>query len=167
MSIINNLKLKFAQKYYSERIKRRAASYSGRVYTGSKSFVTHKTHLSANVYFNGMSMYGDGKIMIGANFHSGMNCQIITSFHNYEGNALPYDDTFIDRDVIIGDNVWLGNNVIILGGAKIGEGAIIQAGSVVVKDIPPLAVAGGHPAIPFKYRDKEHYESLKEQKKFH
>ncbi len=48
----------------------------------------------------------------------------------------------------------------------IGEGAIIQAGSVVCKDIPPLAIAGGHPAIPFKYRDKEHYENLKKEKKF-
>ena len=53
------------------------------------------------------------------------------------------------------------------GGAKIGEGAIIQAGSGVVKDIPPLAIAGGHPAVPFKYRDREHYEELKSEKRFH
>lgn len=48
-----------------------------------------------------------------------------------------------------------------------GEGAIIQAGAVVVKDIPPYAIAGGNPAKVFKYRDKEHYETLKAQGKFH
>lgn len=167
MGIITHIKSKFAQRYYSARIKHRAASYNGRIYTGGKSFVTPNTHLGNNVCFNGMAMYGNGKITIGNNFHSGLNCQIITSSHNYEGDALPYDNTFVDKDVIIGDNVWLGNNTIILGGATIGEGAIIQAGSVVVKDIPPLAIAGGHPATPFKYRDKKHYNKLKQQGKFH
>ena len=42
------------------------------------------------------------------------------AFHNYEGDAIPYDDTFIDKDVEIGKCVWLGNNVIILvGGLKL------------------------------------------------
>ena len=67
----------------------------------------------------------------------------------------------------IGDNVWLGNNVIILGGVTIGEGAIIQAGSVVCMDVPACAIAGGHPAKPFKYRDREHYEQMKREGKFH
>ena len=114
-----------------------------------------------------MKIFGNGKVVIGDNFHSGGGCQIITSFHNYEGDAIPYDDTYIDKDVIIGNNVWLGNNVIILGGVQIGEGAIIQAGSVVCKSIPDCAIAGGHPAVPFKYRDKEHYEKMKEENKFH
>ena len=49
----------------------------------------------------------------------------------------------------------------------VGEGAIIQAGSVVCKDIPAYAIVGGHPAVPFKYRDQKHYEKLKEEGKFH
>jgi acetyltransferase-like isoleucine patch superfamily enzyme len=57
--------------------------------------------------------------------------------------------------------------VIVLPGVTIGEGAIIQAGSVVVKDIEKCAIAGGHPAKTFKYRDTEHYEKLKKEKKFH
>lgn len=52
----------------------------------------------------------------------------------------------------------------ILPGVKIGEGAIIQAGSVVVKDIEKYAIAGGHPAKTFKYRDIDHYEKLKQEK---
>lgn len=167
MGLISRVKAKFANLYYPKRIKRTSAFYKGRIYVGGKSFVTKNTFLGNNVSFNGMSMYGQGKITIGDNFHSGINCQIITSFHNYEGTEIPYDDTFVSKDVIIGDNVWLGNNVIVLGGVTIGEGAIIQAGSVVCKDIPDCAIAGGHPAVVFKYRDKDHYFKLKNEKKFH
>jgi len=70
------------------------------------------------------------------------------------------------KPVIIEDNVWIGSRVIILPGSIIGEGAIIQAGSVVASKIPPLAIAGGHPAQPFKYRDKNHYFKLKKRNRF-
>lgn len=54
----------------------------------------------------------------------------------------------------------------ILGGVTIGEGAVIQAGSVVCRNVPPLAIAGGHPATPFKFRDPEKYDRLKAEGKF-
>lgn len=167
IGLISKIKSNFSQWYYPHRIKAKAAQCGKELYVGGKSYVTSKTHLGYHVCFNGMSMSGNGIIKIGNYFHSGTGCQIITSFHNYEGDAIPYDDTFIDKDVLIGDCVWLGNNVIVLGGCTIGEGAIIQAGSVVCKDIPAYAIAGGHPAIAFKYRNKEHYCELKEREKFH
>ena len=114
-----------------------------------------------------MKIQGNGNVIIGDNFHSGIECMIITNIHNYDnGNAIPYN-TIISKDVIIEDNVWLGNRVTILPGVKIGEGAIIQAGSVVVKDVEKYAIAGGHPAKVFKYRDIDHYEKLKKEGKFH
>ena len=120
------------------------------------------TIIGDDCHFNGMKIYGDGNVVIGSHFHSGKNCYILTSYHNYDkGKALPYDDTFITRDVIIGDNVWIGLGVTILAGVHIGEGAVIQAGSVVVKDVPSYAVAGGNPCIVFKKRDIAHYNSLK------
>ena len=45
--------------------------------------------------------------------------------------------------VIIGNDVWIGSNVLILGGHKIGDGAIVAAGAVVTKDVPPYAIVGG------------------------
>lgn len=167
MSVISTLKNKFIRQFYQRKIYKRAAECGEGLYCGGKSFVTANTHLGEHVCFNGMSIFGDGKVTIGSYFHSGMNCQILTSFHNYEGEAIPYDDTYLTKDVTIGDCVWLGNNVIILGGVTIGEGAIIQAGSVVCKSIPAYAIAGGHPAKAFKYRDIEHYEKLKAEKRFH
>ena len=113
-----------------------------------------------------MKIAGCGNVIIGNNFHSGSECQIITEIHNYEGDKIPYDETYICKDVIIGDNVWLGNRVLILGSVRIGEGAIIQAGSVVVKDIPAYAIAGGHPAIVFSQRDIQHYNKLKKNRFF-
>lgn len=116
--------------------------------------------------FNGMSFIGGGKITIGDYFHSGVDCMIITQNHRYEGEAIPYDTTFDYKTVTIGDCVWFGNRVIVTGNVTIGEGAIIAAGSVVCKDVPPLAIVGGNPAKVIKYRDKEHYYKLKEECKF-
>ena len=87
---------------------------------------------------------------------------IITQNHDYDtGNAIPYGDGYIYKTVTIEDNVWFGNRVIITGDITIGEGAIIAAGAVVCKDVPPYAIVGGNPAKVIKYRDIEHYERLK------
>ena len=50
------------------------------------------------------------------------------------------------RPVIIEDNVWIGSKVVILPGVRIGSRAVIGAGSIVTKDIPPRCVAAGNPA---------------------
>ena len=157
---------KFLASIFKLKIRKRCKSYIEPLNVNRYSTCTNKTILGKNVNFNGMKIAGCGNVTIGNNFHSGSECQIITQIHNYEGNAIPYDQTYICKDVIIEDNVWLGNRVMILGAITIGEGAIIQAGSVVVKDIPPYAIAGGHPAKVFKSRDVTHYEMLKKAKKF-
>lgn len=54
--------------------------------------------------------------------------------------------------IIIDDDVWIGYGVTILSGVHIGQGAIIAAGAVVTKDVPPYAIAGGVPAKVLKYR---------------
>jgi virginiamycin A acetyltransferase len=55
-------------------------------------------------------------------------------------------------DTIIGNDVWIGYDSLIMPGVKIGDGAIIAARSVVVKDIPAYTMAGGNPAQPIKQR---------------
>jgi acetyltransferase-like isoleucine patch superfamily enzyme len=54
--------------------------------------------------------------------------------------------------IILGDDVWLGENVLVLSGVSVGKGAVVAAGSVVVKDVPPYAIVGGNPAKVIKYR---------------
>lgn len=55
-------------------------------------------------------------------------------------------------DVKIGNDVWIGYRAMIPSNVKIGDGAVIAAGAVVVKDVPPYAIVGGVPAKIIKYR---------------
>lgn len=129
---------------------------------------TKETHVGFNANFNGINIRGRGRVIIGDNFHSGKDILIINSFHQYDGgDAIPYDSkNKIDKDIIIEDNVWIGDRVIILGGVTIGEGAIIQAGSVVTSSVESCSIVGGSPAKHFKYRDVEKYLILKSERKF-
>ena len=57
--------------------------------------------------------------------------------------------------IAIGNDVWIGAKVIILSGITIGDGAVIAAGSIVTKDVPPYAIVGGNPSGVIKYRFSE------------
>ncbi|MCR4920735.1 MAG: CatB-related O-acetyltransferase [Bacteroidaceae bacterium] len=63
-----------------------------------------------------------------------------------QGETNPY------KPVIVGNDVWIGLRVMIMGGVTIGNGAVIAAGAVVTKDVPPYAVVGGVPARVIRYR---------------
>ncbi|MDY0015199.1 MAG: CatB-related O-acetyltransferase [Bacteroidales bacterium] len=54
--------------------------------------------------------------------------------------------------VSIGHDVWIGSKVIVMGGVKIGNGAVVGCGAIVTKDIPDYGVAVGVPAQIIKYR---------------
>lgn len=128
--------------------------------------------VGASSFFNGMRIHNDGKakatppatVKIGCHFHSGKGCVIRTSDHDF-ARGYPIINGAIagykSADVTIGNYVWLGDDVLIMKGVTIGEGAIIQARSVVVSDIPALAIAGGHPCRVFSSRDPEEFKFLK------
>jgi len=155
-------------RWYTAKVKRKAAAFGTRLTVNFNSQVTSNTFLGNNVHFNGLRIEGSGKVTVGDNFHSGQECLFISQFHDYDhGDAVPYGRAVIYKDIQIGNNVWIGDRVIILGGVTIEDGAIIQAGSCVVSDVPRCAIAGGHPAKVFKYRDIEHYDRLVREGKFH
>ncbi len=65
------------------------------------------------------------------------------------------------KRVIVGNDVWIGVRTMVMGGVKIGDGAVIGAGSIVTKDIPPYAVVAGVPAKVIRYRfPQEQIEAL-------
>lgn len=153
---------------FTSLVRFQACKYGDQLKVNRFSRVTRNTILGNNVNFNGMTIEGCGQVTIMDNFHSGKSCLIISQIHNYDrGASIPYDSSYLAKDVYIGRNVWIGSRVIILGGLSIGEGAIIQAGSVVVSSIPDFAIAGGHPAKVFKYRDIPHYKRLDAEKRYH
>ena len=63
-------------------------------------------------------------------------------------------------DTIIGNDVWIGCESVIMHGVKIGDGAIVAAYSVVVKDIPAYTVYGGNPAKVIKERFDDELKNL-------
>jgi tetrahydrodipicolinate N-succinyltransferase len=54
--------------------------------------------------------------------------------------------------VDVGHDVWIGARAIVLDGVKVGDGAVIAAGAVVTKDVPPYAIVGGVPARVLRFR---------------
>ena len=158
---------KAVRRYQTRMALRHAESCGTGLKVNHPSRFRSRCRFGNNCNFNGMTVLGRGRVTFGDNFHSGENCRIITSNHNYDcGRAIPYDETNIEKEVVFGDNVWLGDSVIVVGNVTVGEGAIIGAGSVVSKDIPPLAVVGGNPARVLKYRDHDHYWKLKAERRF-
>ena len=65
-------------------------------------------------------------------------------------------EAYLSRgDTTLGDGCWLGMRAMIMPGVTVGEGAVVAAGAVVTKDVPPYAVVGGNPATIIKYRFSE------------
>ena len=94
----------------------------------------------------------------GVQFLLGVNHQLNTF------TTFPLYSRFIKRSavdalnkgpLIVEDEVWIGTDAILFSGIKIGKGAIISAGAIVTKDVPPYAIVGGVPAKILKYRFTE------------
>jgi acetyltransferase-like isoleucine patch superfamily enzyme len=73
--------------------------------------------------------------------------------HIFSTGLLQESNDLREKEVTIGDDVWIGFNATILKGVKIGKGAIIGANAVVTKDVPEFAVIVGSPQQIMKYTD--------------
>ena len=92
-------------------------------------------------------------ITIGDDFLMGPGAMIFTSNYKTSRSAPMRDQERNQRDVTIGNDVWLGSQAVVTAGVRIGDGAIVAAGAVVTRDVPPYAVVGGVPARVLKYRE--------------
>jgi acetyltransferase-like isoleucine patch superfamily enzyme len=125
-----------------------------------------------------ISWGGDAKVVIGSFTSIAANLQIqLGGNHNSQSiSTYPFgyvrekekvlfgppimNHPLAPKSVNIGNDVWIGNNVTIMGGARIGDGAIIAMNSHVVGEIGPYEVCGGNPAR--KIRDRFSPEITKE-----
>jgi len=123
--------------------------------------IGNNVHIGNNAYIS-----AKGGLYIGDNTHISRNLLLYTDNHNYQGELLPYDDTYILKKVIIEKNVWIGMNVTILPGSHIEEGAIIGAGAIVSGKIPKNAIYGASLGQVIKYRDEQHYDNLEYHKHY-
>ncbi len=94
---------------------------------------------------------GRGKLTIGNNVDIAMHTMILTEGHDIQA----HDYGVKDAPVTIGDRAAIYTRALILPGVTIGEGAVVGAGSVVTRDVPPYAVVGGAPAKVIGERNRD------------
>ncbi len=94
---------------------------------------------------------GEGGIQIGNNVNLASFCTILGGYHDIN------DPTFrsVLNPVIVDDYVWIATRATITGGVRIGRGAVVAAGAVVTRDVPPFYVVGGVPAKKIGERNPE------------
>ncbi len=106
----------------------------------------------------GTSPNDEGTIVIGDDVRIAGHGMIIAANHVFDDPDRPIrTQGLTPKSIRIEDDVWIGGNVNIIAGVTIGRGAVIGAGSVVTRDIPPYAIAVGTPAKVVKSR-KQLYE---------
>lgn len=160
-------RFRIASRIWEWSLRRKAKSVGPHVMLHASVTVTPTTVIGDFCGLHAMRIHGGGDVTIGDHAFIGDDTIIYSQNHDYDnGELIPFGFGYVFKPVRIDDCVWVGTNVIILPGTHIGEGAIIQAGSVVHGEIPPMAIAGGNPAKVFAWRNKEHYEALKAKGRF-
>ena len=110
----------------------------------------YNTYIGDHFYSNhNLTVLDTGRITIGDHVFIGPNVGIYAPAHplDIETRNAGLESA---ADITIGNNVWIGGSVCILPGVHIGSGAVIGAGSVVTRDIPPNVVAVGNPCVPIR-----------------
>lgn len=95
----------------------------------------------------GVLITSDGGVEIGDRTLVGYGTMILSANHRIPNRkSRIFDAGHVKKPVVIANDVWIGANCLILPGAKIGEGAVVAAGSVVTKEVPAFSVVAGVPA---------------------
>ena len=139
--------------YYQEKIvqgKNTNIAGSNRIGNPENIFIGNNSYINGNGFVFASK---NSKIVIGDNCLISYNVHLRTDMHNYlNKNKLIKFQGHTERDIIIGDDVWIGYGAQIMSGVTIGRGAVVAAGAVVTKDIPPYEVWSGVPAKKIKER---------------
>ena len=120
----------------------------------------HHVHFGNGIYANSnLTIVDDGHVYIGDQVMFGPNVTIATANHpidpSLRAKGLQYN-----KDVYIGENVWIGAGVIIVPGVRIGRNTVLGGGSIGTQDIPENVVAVGNPCRVIREvsdRDREYF----------
>ena len=163
------------KRRYPTALIRSGATIDGPVTLGQGVMVSSGVVLSGPIsvgrgsFFNGPSWIRATKapISIGAFCSLSHQLMMVASNHpmstpsTFKTNHGAFAEVFrgvrdVSGPISIGSDVWIGNGCTVVPGVNIGDGAVIAAGAVVTKDVPPFAVYGGVPAKPIRMRFPAH-----------
>lgn len=131
-------------------------------------FSTNQVSVGRGTYgeLNIVSFANDHQLKIGNYVSIAQNVTFLIDVEHHTNHISTYPfkvkmlnstdcEAFGKGDINVYDDVWIGYGATILAGVNIGQGAVIAAGAVVTKDVPPYAIAAGVPARVIKYRFKD------------
>ncbi len=122
------------------------------IHTGAKFYIPHNISIGKDtIVGEGAVLDGRAKIVIGD--HTDIASEVMIYNAEHDVNSSDFHATV--GTVEIGDYVFIGPRAIILPGVKIGKGAVIAAGAVVVKDVDEYSIVGGVPAKVIGERKKD------------
>lgn len=145
----------------SAYVARDAQIFTSRLTLGERSWIAGHAIVRGDVEFGAncsVNPYAciSGKVRCGDGVRIASLVSIVGFNHGFDDPDMPiYQQKHEMLGITIGDDVWIGANAVILDGVTIGSGAVIAAGSVVVKDIPDMAIAGGVPAKVIRKRGEK------------
>ncbi|EGJ30486.1 MULTISPECIES: DapH/DapD/GlmU-related protein [Moorena] len=141
------IRIAYLKAYLARLGKETSVQMGCRFLNGRKVYLGDRNVINFGCLLDGRHYH----IHIGNDVSIGPEATILTLGHD------PQSPSFGDRggDVIIGDRVWIAYRAIILPSVKIGEGAVIGAGSVVTKDVEPYTIVAGNPARLIRKRNPE------------
>lgn len=109
--------------------------------------------LGNHVEINNYSIVnGTGGVDIGEDTLVGPGVKLISYQHGYLGGSAIRSQPVQARAIRVGRDCWIGANAVVMAGVSIGDGAVVGAGAVVTRDVPPNAVVAGVPAVVIKQR---------------
>ena len=158
--------IKKLRNIYLARFKWRRFEIGTGFHAGARVRLWAKTTLKIGKnFYIGRDSQIESDCIIGDYVIFGNKVAIVGKYdHHYQQTGIPVRHAMQIRDAaynwkgidapptVIGNDVWVGYGVIIMSGVKIGDGAIIAAGSVVVKDVEQYSIYGGVPAKKIKDR---------------
>ena len=107
-----------------------------------------------NVRLNDAMIDATSRVEIGNNAFFGPGVRLLTAGHPVDRFDLERQRLIVSKPITIGRGVFIGTDAILLGGVTVGDHAVVGAGAVVTRDVPPFSVVAGNPAAVVKMISK-------------